>query len=184
MDYTFSDNPVAPPSQLKHAPFSTHTPFETFSVTSIPRGAELFTNYGQQWFKDRVIKRQKLSFNTPTSYTIDQLKNEGFCLTDIEVGLSPIPFAGKGVFAKKSFTKGDVVSVTPVLVLPLHALEMEADYSVLINYCITSFDRAPLGDKYANKSDVALLPLGTAGMINHGAGRTANVEMDWCETVV
>jgi hypothetical protein len=183
-------------------------------------GSELFTNYGKQWFKDRHMKRSTPVVDSSMSYTLDELKAWGHCLTDIHVAESAIPFAGKGVFASKSFRQGEVVSVSPVLVLPRHALEMEAEHSVLLNYCITSPDLpataaaaataptatsdadadadataadaadadAPAVDAMeageevaapANASDVALLPLGQAGMMNHGAAGVANVVMDW-----
>jgi hypothetical protein len=73
------------------------------------------------------------------------------------------------------------VSVSPVLVLPRHAFEgEESQHCTLINYLITgpntsSNESSSLG----NISDVALLPLTQAGMMNHGAGAAANIEMDW-----
>lgn len=174
VDYNFSESPVNPPFLVKHYAFSTHTPFQTFSLRNISEGEELYTNYGWQWFKDRRIKRRKPLLNTSSSYSIKELEKEGTCLTNIYVAESSLPFAGKGVFAKKSFKKGDIVSISPALVLPRHVLVMEAEHSVLMNYCVTSSEAHE-----GNHSDVAILPITEAAVMNHGAGEEVNVAMEW-----
>lgn len=174
VDYTFTADPVSPPRHVLHAPYTQHTSFLALSAKETAKGTELFTNYGKQWFKDRRIARNNItSLNTSISYSAEALRKEGRCLSDIRVGSSSFPFAGKGAFATKSFARGEVVSVSPVLVLPLHAMEMEANHSVLLNYCISS------GPRNGNKSDVALLPLSQAAMMNHGPPGLANVKIDW-----
>ena len=168
------------------------------------QGSELFTNYGKRWFKDRRIQRSHPPRNASVTHSLEELERNGQCLTNLHVAESPLPFAGKGVFASKAFMAGEVVTISPVLVLPRHALELEAEYSVLINYCITSPDIMSIytprrndssadvdaaaaasegegerGEPRDVLSDVALLPLSLAGMMNHGAGNSANVAMDW-----
>lgn len=175
IDYRHVSYPVDPPSMLRLLPYSNHTPFQLLVENNPKQGDELFTNYGNDWFKDREIEREPVR-KKEEPYTADELKELGHCLTDIYVAESDIPSAGKGVFAKKSFKKGEVVSISPVLVLPLHAVERENERSVLLNYCITAGNASsPNG----TRSDVALLPLGLVGMINHGSGEMANVAMDW-----
>lgn len=137
----------------------------------------MFTNYGKRWFKDRRIKRNTAPTNASTAYSLPELQQHGRCLTDVVLGDSSLPFAGKGVFANKPFRAGEVVSVSPALVLPRHAVEQEGEHSVLINYCITSSSEDEDGGERV--SDVALFPLSLAGMMNHGAGDMANVAMDW-----
>jgi hypothetical protein len=172
---------VAPPHQVLHSPFSTHTEFQVHSLYNATVGTELFTYYGTRWFRDRGIKSNKVTVNTTVSYTEEELVREGKCLTDIFVTETDLPFAGKGVFASRSFKKGEPVSISPVLVLPRHVFEGdESKHSVLLNYLITSDDVYDSeNDSYVNTSDVALLPLTQAGMMNHGAVDVANINIEW-----
>jgi hypothetical protein len=201
VDYSFEEDPVSLPRQVQHSPYSTHTSFLVHSIADTPAGGEVFTNYGKQWFKDRNIKRNKAtSTHAASTYSLDELTLKGVCMSDIYVAESSIPFAGKGVFANKQFRRGDVVSVSPVLVLPRHVMEAAGDHSVLLNYCITAptiltptatitttttTTTTTDGDtsSHASSSDVALLPLSQAGMMNHGVKGeevgTANVALDW-----
>ena len=100
-------------------------------------------------------------------YTLEWLRENGHCMTDIFVNDSRIPMAGKGVFAKRSFKKGEIVSISPVTILPKHSVEAMKEKSLLINYCM-----------WSNGSDACLFPFGMAGLMNHG-GIYANVEIDW-----
>mmetsp|Transcript_1983 Transcript_1983/g.3782 ORF Transcript_1983/g.3782 Transcript_1983/m.3782 type:complete len:488 (-) Transcript_1983:111-1574(-) len=184
VDYIFTEEQVASPRHTLHAPYSTHTDFQVRSIKNASIGSELFTFYGKRWFKDRRITPSKMTTNTTSiSYTPEELEQVGHCMTDVFVTDSDIPYAGKGVFSSRSFQKGEIVSISPVLVLPRHAFEgEESDHSVLLNYLITSedfFDSYSPDIDAVNKSDVALLPLTQAGMMNHGAGDMVNVEIDW-----
>jgi hypothetical protein len=79
-----------------------------------------------------------------------------------------LPKAGKGLFAKIAYKAGEIVTISPVGVLPRHAVEAASDKeSVLLNFCIVS-----------EGTDVALFPFGLAGMANHG-GRRSNMHMEW-----
>jgi hypothetical protein len=103
-------------------------------------------------------------------YTLDHLRANGHCMTDIFVDKSSIPgLAGLGVFTKKAVKAGEIVSISPVIVMPRHTLEDMSDRTVILNYCMCG-----------ENSDAALFPIGTAGMMNHG-GIASNVKIEWFE---
>jgi hypothetical protein len=90
------------------------------------------------------------------------------CLSNVVIDKSKIMNAGMGVFATRNFKKGDIVYVSPFLVLPLDKVWEEG--GELINYCITTDD-----------SEQAILPLGHAAVINHNS--TPNVALECAECV-
>jgi hypothetical protein len=53
--------------------------------------------------------------------------------------------------------------------MPRHTLAEISDRTVILNYCMCD-----------EKSDTALFPIGTTGMMNHG-GINANVKIEWFE---
>jgi hypothetical protein len=152
-------------------PYSTYTDIEYIANRRIRVGEELFASYGEgdEWFISRGIKLSPIDYdaNNPPMYSLEYLEQHGHCMTDIEVRNSSIPLAGRGIFAKKPFKKGDLVSISPVLVLPKHNVDETASHSVLINYCYL-----------IPHTDLALFPIGLGGLINHG-GKSSNVELDW-----
>eukprot|EP01034_Spumella_vulgaris_P026292 gene26292-32854_t len=83
------------------------------------------------------------------SVSLTDLEQYGHCLSDVSVGPSRISLAGKGLFARKAFKKGEVVTISPVLTL---RREM---------------------------SDVTLFPLTNAAFINHAFDHTENLRMTW-----
>ena len=134
-------------------------------------GEEITISYGSDtYFKERNIQADFSTHHTfqPINYSMDILREKGHCLTDIFVNSTTIPAASKGVFSKRRFKKNEVVSISPVLVVPKHVLQRNGRSSVLLNYCFAS-----------SEHDVAFLPTGTAAMINHGTGATANVGIRW-----
>lgn len=152
-------------------PYTTYTDVEYVANRPIRMGEELFASYGDgnDWFASRGIEFSPLEYdpNNPPTYSADYLRQNGHCMTEIEVKNSSIPLAGRGIFAKKPFKKGDLVSISPLLVVPKHDLETTAPHSVLMNYCFI-----------IPNSDLALYPIGLGGLINHG-GIHSNVEIDW-----
>jgi hypothetical protein len=101
------------------------------------------------------------------SRSIEELKKTGHCLTDIRMKTSTITGADQGLFAVRSFSTGEVVSISPVLVMGKHILSRSDANSVLVNYALS-----------VNGSDVSLIPFGRAGMANHG-GSSANLRVEW-----
>jgi len=105
------------------------------------------------------------------TYDLDELDRVGHCLSDIYVDESTIPLAGKGVFANRDFKKGEIVSISPILLMPRKSVSDESSHSnsVLINYLYTT-----------NYSNVGILPLGTGVVINHPPKKGAeNVAVEW-----
>jgi hypothetical protein len=121
------------------------------------------------WFSARGIVLDGNVTSLKLSYmSLDDLKDAGHCLTDIYVHDSLFPMAGRGVFARRRFTKGEIVSISPVLLFPKEEVIQWSQDSLLINYCIAFPD-----------SDMLLLPLGTAALLNHQMPELANVEIEW-----
>jgi SET domain len=84
---------------------------------------------------------------------------------------SLIPYAGKGLFAMKNFKAGEVVTISPTMVMPKEQVERmsrETD-SIFQNYCIASPD----------VSSIVLFPFGLSGIANHARANKANMEMEW-----
>jgi hypothetical protein len=153
-------------------PYTTYAPSMYQSMRNIAIGEEIFTSYGtDNWFSDRQIQFSKINNKDVPKYDLKELQQVGYCLDNIYLDDSSIPMAGKGVFSKQYHHKGDIVHVSPVIVLPKHAINTISDHSVLGNYCF----------EFGNASDVLLFPIALAGMMNHGAGSTANIEVKWFE---
>eukprot|EP01041_Mallomonas_annulata_P001695 gene1695-3285_t len=156
-------------NEASHFPreaYSTGPNFIQSAVMNITEGEEIFVNYGESWLVDRGIAYDEAAMASNTAYTIDELKTVGHCLTDVFVNKSVLPKAGKGLFAKIAYKAGEIVTISPVAVLPRHEVEAASDNStLLINFCIIS-----------EGSDVALFPFGLAGMVNHG-GRESNMRV-------
>ena len=151
-------------------PYSTYMDGSFSALSFIPPGQEITFTYGtDEYFAERKADyHTRPSSSTINTYDINELESKGQCISNVYVGTSSVPMAGRGLFSSVSVEKGHVVIVSPVLVVPKHVLERAARSSVLLNYCISS-----------KGTDVALLPMGLAGMINHGGPRRANVVMEW-----
>lgn len=99
--------------------------------------------------------------------------------------------AGQGLFSKVMVKSGDLVTVSPVLILPLHSIIAGSDANAtLINHCLIS--ASSLNRQNTNYSDVCLFPFGPSALMNHApvTGRpslcahgtrnvTANVAIEW-----
>lgn len=151
---------------------SSHTiyPNTYFSVfREVVPGQEMFNFYSDGWFEDRNITDRQDEDSSIMHYDLAELKQVGHCLTKVFVDQSDIPGAGLGVFAGVAMAAGELVQVTPVLLIAKHeAKEMsDSGNSVLINYCVSHPD-----------SDVSFIPLGYVGVCNHGAD-AANMVIEW-----
>eukprot|EP00607_Mallomonas_marina_P010437 CAMPEP_0182425022 /NCGR_PEP_ID=MMETSP1167-20130531/11355_1 /TAXON_ID=2988 /ORGANISM="Mallomonas Sp, Strain CCMP3275" /LENGTH=429 /DNA_ID=CAMNT_0024605323 /DNA_START=223 /DNA_END=1512 /DNA_ORIENTATION=- len=168
VDHYWTDWPVASIAEQKLEAHTVYTPVLHKANRKIEIGEEIFTSYGDNdWFHLRGIAHDAVEtdLSTNQTYTLDTLQEIGHCLTDIYIDQSTLPLAGNGIFASRSFKKDDIVSISPVLVLPRHAVA--ADEGVLLNYVIGS-----------PASDVALAPIGLAALSNHG-GSDANMRVSW-----
>jgi hypothetical protein len=147
---------------------SVHFPSYFETIKPIGPGEEMTANYGAEWFSLRDIEYIEPSASNKLTYTLQDLKQVGQCISHLYIDESDIPLAGKGVFAKRKFSAGEILSVTPVLIHSVHeAAETSGRHSVFLNYILA-----------APGSDVGLISIGIVGMCNNG-GESANSEMEW-----
>jgi hypothetical protein len=97
------------------------------------------------------------------------------CLDDVYIAPSLRSNAGNGLFAKKSFHKGDLITVSPVLLLSKTEILSYLNDTILMNYCFSE-----------KKSQVFVFPVNFAGMMNHyedmnyfPSSYKPNVEIQW-----
>ena len=146
---------------------ATYTDFLHEAIRDILPGEEILTSYGDDsWFEQRGIKLDN-SLPDILSCPVEHISSNSFCLSDIAMNTSTIPLAGRGMIARKHFQKGDIVSISPIVLQPKHEVIALRDDSIMLNFCITS-----------PESDVSILPLGMAAMINHG-GIHSNLDLSW-----
>lgn len=152
------------------SPESNTTPINYYANRDVLIGEELFTSYGEvDWFSSRSISY----FNNDEidqKYSIEHLKQYGVCMTNVYVWDSLMPLGGRGLFANKSFKKGELVYVSPVLLIPKSEVILSSNDSVLLNYVFASTSPS---------SDIALLPLGLSAIANHQSALLANLRYDW-----
>eukprot|EP01042_Synura_sphagnicola_P000271 gene271-282_t len=161
--------PVTPVEAQRAEAHAIYTPVFHDATRDISAGEEIFTSYGDDsWFSLRGIP---LNDTIPDriQYDWEKLSEVGHCLSDVSLNESTLPLAGKGIFAERDFKKDEIVSISPVLIIPKHELQAINEETVLYNYVITS-----------EGSDVAVFPVGQAALINHG-GSDSNVELTWYE---
>jgi hypothetical protein len=178
MYHSWADSEVAKVADQLEA-HSTFTEIVYTFQTETQPGEEMFASYGDDdsWFGSRGIGSDSNESNESDStapidekktYSLDELKRVGQCLSDVYVGQSLLPMAGKGLFAKRSFKAGEVVSISPVLVLDLDRVVDSFLESVLVNYCVTK-----------QGAKVALLPITLMAMANHAIKEYANMKIEW-----
>ena len=148
--------------------YDQHAGADMFATAAIPAGSEIYVNYGDDWFEERGITEL---FDLPVNAMIplSELQHgQAQCVSHVYVNQSEIPMAGKGLFSKVGYGKGDTVYISPVAILPKQLIRKNDDTNMLINYCIST-----------EGSDAALLPIGLTGMLNHGGSTKSNVRMEW-----
>lgn len=152
-------------------PHSTSTQLMYLTNQVIEPGHEIFTTYGGElWFKERGVSYKENTnasdvFYLPVSY----LQEHGYCMTNVFTGPSNIPMAGKGLFAKKSFKKGETIYVSPVLILLKSDVYEASLDTVILNYCISS----------ARNTGILIFPIGLTAIVNHQSSERANMEYRW-----
>jgi hypothetical protein len=161
---------IADPSLPQTEPQTGYTPVAFKTTENVNAGQELFTSYGgKKWFSARDIPYEEGSHvNEDYHRGVEDLSAHGHCLSDVSVRDSGIPGAGQGLFAERAFRQGDVVSISPVLVMSKQVLGNSSANSVLLNYAIS-----------LDGSDVAVLPIGKAAMANNGGREGASLSMHW-----
>jgi hypothetical protein len=119
---------------------------------NLRKGEELYLNYGPDWFANRNISIS--SDNNIQSGNTDSSRR--VCLTNVEIRDTTRYAANHGLFAKKHFQKGELITVSPALILPAFLLNESANSSLLMNYCY-----------YKAGSKFAVVPISSPAMMNH-----------------
>jgi len=155
------------------------------SVTSDPDGSSaiVYDALADNTNSDDVVTDKTHKSDTH-KVAIDpkDLLQHGHCLTDVAVKPSGIDSAGMGLFARKRFNVGEIVTISPVLSLSKAVADASINTSVLVNYCIASSSQID--------SDLVFFPLLYGGIINHAPTSSsselhddpkfrANVHMKW-----
>ena len=171
-DHYWDDHQIIPKvSDILMIPYSNYSSV-SYSIRenlTVESGNEIFTSYGDDsWFETRDIEQIDINHDDLIPYKEEELKAIGHCLSHVMVFDSDIPLAGKGLFAYKNFKKGDIVDISPVLVLLKHEVESISNESVILNYVITS-----------ENIDVVLLPIGLSAALNHNSESLANLQLEW-----
>ena len=173
VEYHWSRAEVAQPSNIHPEPYSVFTPTIFKAVETVKPGNELFVYYGYTWLQSRTLEDEYESSTKTSQITpipVSDLEKYGHCLSHVSVNTSTIPNAGKGLYAERDFKAGEIVLVSPVLLLAREMVERTRETSVLMNYCFT-----PPGEA----SDIVLFPLNNAVALNHQPSGLANLDFDW-----
>jgi hypothetical protein len=162
------------------------------TIRSVKAGEEIFQSYespgGTEWFTWRKIV-PKLHVHEEdsaadssssrgggggygTSRSPAELERIGVCLSHTYIAPSSIAWAGRGLFARKAFRKGEVVTVAPAVLFYWEDLEKEAHSSVLENYLVSN-PASPRGGP-------VLFPFsGDVMMANHADAPDASLALRW-----
>eukprot|EP01039_Chlorochromonas_danica_P011088 gene11088-12351_t len=166
--HNWMDDEVADPARVASQPQSTFSrSIFSLGTESVP-GQELFISYGDDWLEGRGLNNSQLPGASTLCREEQWLQARGRCLTEVVAQPSTLPHGGVGLFARRDFEPGEVVAVSPVLVMSMEVLSKTKLSSVLWNYCIGQPSRFP----------IALLPIARAALINHHS-ELANVMMEW-----
>ncbi len=174
-EHYWDENDIPSASQSTIEPYSTYSTISFKALRNVEVGEEITTTYGdQEWFTSRGIpevsaivdQNVESSSSSSSSYLLDELKSIGKCLSDVYIAPSKVPFAYKGVYASRNFDIGEIVSISPVLLMSKDKLAATVKDSVLINYCYAHPD-----------SDIFILPLHLTALINHHY--QSNVNVSW-----
>jgi hypothetical protein len=169
---TVDSAPLLPSNAIR--PYSIYPAMTFIAKRDIKAGEELFVTYGgDDYFDERHTtsgygKAEDTFDPAMYQYTVEELVNKGSSLSTINVSLSLLPQAGKGAFSLSPHAQGETVAISPALAVPKHSFAEAGRECVLINYCVSAGD-----------TDVALLLMGSAAMINHGGKTDSNVAFRW-----
>ena len=179
-------------------PYATDTVVQYHALADIGTGDEMYETYGDHWFSrfaaektqgeaaggdqegdgsaesaKSVPARAVESRQIAQRMDVVDMEQHGLCLTDTAVQPSTLSNAGKGLFATRDFSPGEVVTISPVLALPKHVVDSTAQDTVLVNYCFAEAD-----------SDLALFPINYGPLINHSPEPNVAVEwFDWSSAI-
>jgi hypothetical protein len=162
--YDSSDNTAeSRPPTIYMSSLSASTFYYLENVEEVNEGEELLIDYGEGWFENRstFLENVDLSieYHPPLKPGVFKKDLKGkICLSTTEHKETTKYQGGNGVFTKKSFQKGELITVSPLLILPYHIVEESKNSSLLMNYCYYNEEEAP---------SIAFLPLALPSLINH-----------------
>jgi hypothetical protein len=113
------------------------------------------------------------------------LQENGRCLDEIRMKQSTIPQAGRGTFARRSLSKGEVVAPAPLIHIDKRLLEPLNETDPTVGQEIWEALARPLLFNYCwghAQSNILLFPYSSlVNSINHGQEEVANVELRWSQ---
>lgn len=141
--------------------YGTHA--EALSV--IPAGAEFTHDYGDFEFPEA-------NFSKPQR-EVEELRERGWCVDNVDIRQATDPSMGRGAFAKRRLSRGDIVAPAPLQVFKDRAVFAKTQPEQLyVNYCVQP-----------ENSDMLFFPYGPgAGLINHAKGTKANCRLEWSKS--
>jgi SET domain len=130
----------------------------------ITAGSEITLNYGDWDFDE-----DDPQYDTKPFRDVAWLQQHGWCIDHIEVGVSTIPHAGRGAFARTPISRGAVVAPAPLQVFrDRKVFQRTQPEQLFVNYCLQPAD-----------SPMLVFPYGQGvNLINHSSKRP-NVEWRW-----
>jgi len=134
------------------------------AVDVITAGSELTINYGDWDFDENKV------YVKPTR-PVPWLREHGWCIDNIEIGLSRIPDAGRGAFARVPLPRNTVVAPAPLQCFENRKIfQKTTPEQLYVNYCLQPAD-----------SHMIFYPYGPAvNLINHSRHQP-NVKLQWSQ---
>lgn len=168
VDYNWSSDHIPHPHETIPLPHSTFADVYFYANDDTGEDEELYISYGADWIADRGLAPES---SDPEDNTLQRPQaSHAICLSNVEVRESSVAEdAGRGLFARTAFRAGEVITVSPTLVLPRVTIEQTRETSVLWNYCL-ELEASP---------EVMLLPLVHIPIVNHGADKRSNAHLQW-----
>lgn len=158
------------PEQSSYFPYTETASELFFPLKNIAAGEEFHIFYGENWFQSKLGEdNTKVESGEDAAKAKPKLSSfDGYvCMSDVVIGPSTIQGAGRGLFARRAFKKGELITVAPTAALDKVVVEYTEFTSLLMNYCLTR-----------PQTDLVFLPMGHGAMINHHWNRK-NVELAW-----
>ena len=145
------------------------------ALRNLKEGQELFLNYGKPWHRRKKDAAAESTMKaSDTIKSLDWLKENGVCVFDGTITAAPtkIPHAARGAYATRNINKGEVIAISPIVVMTRDDLKVSKSYNggyqMLLNYAFGHAD-----------SSLLLLPTAPAvEYINNSVEKT-NVEIRW-----
>lgn len=159
---------LSDPSKAVQDPNSCFNDVSFYASRDVKAGEELFVSYGSNgvWFKARGIKQAQTEAEN-SFLSLDYLDKVGVCQGSNFVNASTLYGAGRGLFAGKDYNEGDIILISPVLLIPYDYFSDPYANTNLQNYLL-SYPGSNLG----------VLPIGHGSLINYFAAVAGSDELD------